>query len=161
LEDFVNTFRVTVLPAKKPGGNGPSSDRPKPSTLEIPAGISLPKVTWVTQAEWPQHGFDKYSSLKVLTFSDDKKKEQDLYDFYVNADNLYLQTKQKKAPEATEVLKEKFGVALSVLGLALLLEDSEKKKDQTASISPPVKTNTIMRKRSIIHHWVVGSISMR
>ena len=145
LEDFVNTFRVTVLPAaKKLGGNGPSPDRPdknKPGTLEIPTGISLPKVTWVTQTEWPQHGFDKYSALKVLTFSDDKKKEQDLYDFYVNADNLYLQTEQKHNPDATEVLKQKFGIALSVLGLALLLEDSEKKKDQTPSNETPSQDN--------------------
>jgi hypothetical protein len=42
-----------------------------------------------------------------------------------------LQTEQKSTPDATEVLKEKFGIALSVLGLALLLEDSEKKKHQT------------------------------
>lgn len=81
LEDFVNTFRVTVLPAaKKPGGNGFSPNRPdknKPGTLEIPTGISLPKVTWVTKAEWPEHKFDKYSALNVVTFSDDKKKEQD------------------------------------------------------------------------------------
>jgi hypothetical protein len=142
IEDFVNTFRVTVLPAaaKKPGGNGPSPDRPdknKPGNREIPTGISLPKINWVTQAEWQEHKFDKYSALKVVTFSDDKKKEQDLYDFYVNADNIYLKTEQKHAPDATEVLKEKFGIALSVLGLALLLEDSEKKKDQTTSDENP------------------------
>jgi hypothetical protein len=136
MEDFVNTFRVTVLPAiaKTPGGNGPPRRPPgpdKPGIREIPTGISLPKINWVTQAEWPLHEFDKYSALKVAIFSDDRKKEQDLYDFHVNADNLYLQTEQKSAPEATEVLKEKFGIALSVLGLALLLEDSEKKKGQT------------------------------
>jgi len=133
LEDFVNAFRVTVMPAaKKPGGNGPPPsppDKNKPGNRDIPAGISLPSVTWVTEDKWPEHQFDKFSALKVA-ISSDPKKDQDIYDFYVNRDNTYLLTEQKSSPEAAEVLKEKFGIALSILGLALLHENANKKKDQ-------------------------------
>ena len=131
VQDFVNTFRVTVLPAAKGSSNGSTTKTSHQNkNKEIPAGISLPKVTWVHEPDWHQYEFDKYSALKVVVYSDHLKKEQDVYDFYVNADNFYLKTEQKSAPDFTEVLKEKFGIALSVLGLALLHDASNKKKDE-------------------------------
>jgi hypothetical protein len=138
LEDFTNTFRVTVLPAaNKSGGNSHGHNPPDkngPGNRDIPTGISLPNVTWVPEAEWPEHQFDKFSALRVA-ISSDPLKDQDIFDFYVNRDNTYLLTEQKRFPEGAAVLKEKFGIALSILGLALLHENANKKRDQKDEIT--------------------------
>ena len=136
LEPFTNRFRVRIKEAaeKKKHEGGERRDPPskeKGNERETPLGLKFPNITNVTEEKWPEHGFDKYSALKVTTTSTVVNgKEQDVYDFYVNLDNIYLQTEQKAEPTSAALIRERFRLALVLIGLAMLQADASKEKKE-------------------------------
>lgn len=138
LEPFTNQFRVHVKDAaeKKKGNGGERREPPskeKGEERETPLGLKFPNITNVPEADWPTHGFDKYSALKVTTTSTEVNgKEQDVYDFYVNVDNIYLQTEQKAEPTSASLIRERFRLALVLIGLAMLQANASREKEDTA-----------------------------
>jgi hypothetical protein len=135
LEPFVNVFKVHVKDAieKKKGNGGnrrepPSKD--KGDDRDTPLGIKLPNIKDVYEDEWPAHDFDKYSALKVtITAITVNGKEQDAHDFFVNADNIYLQTELKAEPASAALIRERFRLAMVLIGLAILQDDASASKE--------------------------------
>jgi hypothetical protein len=106
---------------KTPPSKDPGAER------EIPMGISLPNIIEVYEKDWESHDFDKYSALTVkIDETDTKDGEKDIYDFYVNLDNMYLKIEEKSSGEPAKLLSSRFKYSLVLLGLALIHEDSKK-----------------------------------
>jgi hypothetical protein len=74
--------------------------------------------------------FDKYSALRIkhVGSSDENSeigKGADVYDFYVNVDNIYLKTELKSSSQDLGVTEARFVHGLVLLGLALLQQEAQ------------------------------------
>lgn len=131
VDPFENPFTIRVIKAAEPhkGGNG---EPPKPPTQqngkdrEVPSGINLPPIHEVYEGDWREHKFDKYSALRVVT--DENDRGEDIRDFYVNMDNIYLKTELKSSGQDVEVIKARWRFGLVLLGLAVLHQDAQSRK---------------------------------
>lgn len=127
-------------PRPKPKKRKPPTEK-EGNEREVPAGIELPTVVKVY--EDPEEGakgweemtppFDKYSGMRVkhAGSSGENGDEQDVYDFFVNADNVYLKSEMKSQGEGSELIDARFVYGMVLLGLALLQE--EKRTDQSTT----------------------------
>ena len=144
IEPFENSFVIHVKGASE--GNGTGGGRRKPRTKEegeegeIPIGISLPNITKVYEAEWDNHSpaFDKYTALRIKhagTSSENGNDGggQDVYDFYINMDNLYLNAELKSGGQDAEIIRARFMYGMVLLGLALLQQEAQGKPDKQAT----------------------------
>jgi hypothetical protein len=133
IQPFENIFEVSVKGAVKPK-RGTEGRRKPPSKeegfdREVSSGISLPIITPVHESEWGNYDppFDKFTALRVKASveeeSDGNGKEKEIYDFYVNMDNFYLQHETKSSRQDPEIVQVKFRDGLVLVGLALLRED--------------------------------------
>ena len=146
LDPFENCFVLNVKEAAEPT-KGKKGGRRKPpgeregDEREIPSGIQLPKIIKVR--ENPLNGaqgwedmtppFDKYSALRVIhAGSSDKNGEngngKDIYDFFLNVDNIYLKTELKASSMDPEVTEARFVYGMVLLGLGLLHQEAQVKK---------------------------------
>ncbi|HLG28992.1 MAG TPA: hypothetical protein VI387_02175, partial [Candidatus Brocadiales bacterium] len=112
------------------------------------AGLALPKITRVAinpgenQRGWNDMSppFDEYSALRIrhagaVDVPDGQTGQpQEIYDFYVNVDNLYLNTELKGSKgEEIELLRAKFIYGLVLLGLALVNFEEKSSPDEGTS----------------------------
>lgn len=143
IEPFENRFVIQVKEAAEQTLRGKKKRRKPPSKSEgndrdIPSGIELPTVIKVY--ENPEDGakgwenmsppFDKYSAMRVIHAgsSNGDAGEQDIYDFFVNADNIYLKSEMKPKNEDSEVVSARFVYGMVLLGLALLQDKQGESK---------------------------------
>ena len=133
IDPFENRFTVTVkeaVDAKGGGKSSPRGDKKQGGDATVPAGIALPKIKRVTEAEWEAQkpAFDKYTALRIkhagVEGSESGAGGTDVYDFFVNVDNLYLKTELKANAGQQEVLTARFIYGLVLFGLGLIQEDS-------------------------------------
>jgi hypothetical protein len=144
LDPFRNTFTVTVkAPAiQKPT---PPSPRPKPpgedegKDRELPSGISLPNIVEVEEGQWDVHNpaFDKYTALRIMITdapsepaqgANNESETQDVYDFLINMDNVFLKSELKVTSDQVELVKARWKYGLVLVGLALLHDDVQSNK---------------------------------
>lgn len=119
--EFKEEFVIKVVEKKEEGGNGghrtpPDGGRSGKSAL-TPMGISLPHVEEVTHDKWDEHNFTKESALNVMSDGNGG------YDFYVNIDNIHLQTEIKPiAKDASKIklLKARYKYSMVLIGLSVL-----------------------------------------
>lgn len=118
---FENEFAVRVVSQQETkGGNGgkrtpPDGDKSKNDSF-TPTGISLPNVVEIGKEQWAEHNFTKESALDVM-------KVDDIYDFYVNMDNIHLQTEIKpiaKNEGKMRLLKARYKYSMVLIGLGVL-----------------------------------------
>ncbi|GFE52101.1 hypothetical protein So717_38540 [Roseobacter cerasinus] len=127
LEPFINFAEINIVPfvERETGGTGgrnPPSNNKGNDQLN-PTGLALPHVEWVAKDEWSVHEFDKHSALKVIQSDQDGKNRS--FDFYINADNVYLKKELERAKGSEDLLKEQFKIGLVLVGLALIHEASD------------------------------------
>lgn len=119
--DFENVFIIKVVELQESNGGGggripPAGEKNNNKTI-TPTGIELPNVTEVFKEEWDNHGFTKESALKVIQDGNGG------YDFFVNMNNIYLQTEIKPIASdelKTKLLKARYKYALVMIGLSVL-----------------------------------------
>jgi len=128
-EPFENRFSVTVHAPADPlaGGRGrrrrtEQSRDGKDDHDDAPSGITLPNIIPVERDAWEQHEFDKYTALRVKRsiIESGEASIHDVYDFYVNMDNLYLQTELKSAGDDANLLRTQFKYGMVLVGLGLI-----------------------------------------
>jgi hypothetical protein len=128
IDPFENTFVVQVIAAHTPSGK-PGSRRKPPTDeegeeREVPAGIALPKITPVKEEKWGDHTppFDKYTALRIkhATTEGEGDEETDVYDFFVNVDNVHLKAEMKISDTDDRVTEGRFTYGMVLIGLALL-----------------------------------------
>lgn len=120
--DFINDFLIVVTEFKDSvGGEGgripPSGE--KDGKLLAPTGISLPDIIPVTYEEWDKYDFNKESALMIRLNDADKK----IYDFYINMDNIHLQSEIKpiaKHEAKVKLLKARYKYSMVLIGLSVL-----------------------------------------
>lgn len=118
---FENTFTIRVIAQQDTtGGNGgrrtPPDGEEHGKKSFTPTGISLPNVVEVGRDKWEDYGFTKESALDV-------KKIGDAYDFFVNMDNIHLQTEIKpiaKNEGKMRLLKARYKYSMVLIGLGVL-----------------------------------------
>lgn len=148
LDPFRNSFVLKVKPvlAASPGGTGgvkPPTREPG-TERELPSGISLPNIIPVREANWGSQNppFDKYTALRVK-ISDSPAgngegqngESQDVYDFFINMDNIFLQSELKVGGEEIELINAKWNYGLVLVGLALLHDDRQCEKNKARESS--------------------------
>lgn len=140
IESFENRF---VIHAKESAEQPPHRKRTRrkpPSKSEgnereIPSGVELPTVIKVYES--PEDGakgwedmsppFDKFSAMRVIHAgsSNGDGDDRDIYDFFVNVDNIYLKSEMKPKNQDSEVVSARFVYGMVLLGLALLQEEKQ------------------------------------
>lgn len=131
LEPFINLADITVVPfVDREGSKGERRDAPSKKAGEdrlIPSGLTLPHVEWVKREEWDNHGFDKFSALKVVQADEGGGEKHRTFDFFINAGNIYLQKELERAKGTEDLLREQFKIGLVLVGLALIHEAGQEK----------------------------------
>ncbi len=144
VDPFQNTFAITVgkpVDVRPPSDDEEVKKRKPPAKeegkdRETPAGISLPNIYEVYEPEWEkkQPPFDQYTALRIknagLSSDDDKNSEPDIYDFFVNMDNIYLKSELKSSGGELEIVRARWKYGQVLLGLALLHQETQAKNAQ-------------------------------
>jgi hypothetical protein len=134
------------------GGNGAGGKGGKAGSKgsEKITGIQLPEIIEVHEGDdlWKEHGFDENTACKIVEDArGDEDKEESMFTFYINVDNLALRTELKDSRDDVAVQEAKFIYGNVLIGLALLHEDRNKKpkalaveENETAENAPSVAT---------------------
>jgi len=152
LQPFINRFVLTV---GKPQQISTGSDRiGKPPThdagdeREVSAGLMLPEVHEVYEAEWAQrkHKFDQFSALEII--QEEAAEPEELghgvaatYSFWINIDNIYIKTESKSNKVDSKLLKARFTYGMVLLGMALIQADAQNDKPKTDDVSGDETSN--------------------
>lgn len=138
-EPFENTFTIRVTEPHEPTGkegtrrNPPSKEAGE--DREVPAGIALPKITKVKEEAWVAQSppFDKYTALRIkhVDTEGEGADATDIYDFFINVDNVYLKTEMKSATADDRVIEGRFIYGMVLIGLAILQQKAAEAKLQT------------------------------
>ncbi len=152
IEPFKNVIKLTILDEdtlrkskpsdrKKPPTEDKGEDREKPTGIQLPNIVEVAKNPGEHQKAWDsmKPAFDEYSALRIIHAGTEETVEgmdeetKDIYDFFVNVDNIYLKTEQKSSKEEPDVLQAKFKYGLVLIGLALINSEQE----QAGGVSSP------------------------
>ena len=137
-EPFESDFFVKIYPPAIPGHGKPGERKPPvvndgDNENSIPDRLALPTIIEVKKSEWQEYNFDEYSALKV------KCDEENGHDFFVNIDNIYLQTELKHSKDDIELVQAKYKFGMVLVGLALIneyskIDNSEEEIDIPATV---------------------------
>jgi len=140
LEPFINEFSLYILkeagikkskptPRKKPAGEEPGSDRETSSRIEPPRPTKVYQHPKEGQKGWTdmEPPFNQYTALRIrhAPESDDSDSDKEIYDFFINMDNLYLANEQKGAKKDADVLEACFLFGMVLVGISLIHDDLE------------------------------------
>lgn len=137
--DFTNCFTVLVKEASTPSG-GPGTRNKPPgkkggNDRETQAGIVLPNIIEVTEADWEQHQFDKFTAMNIKDagdVSDESNGDSPTqYDFFINMDNIYLKSELKPQKSDINLQKARFRWGMVLVGLGLLHQHAENSKKKS------------------------------
>lgn len=122
-QDFENEFTLKVVDfSEETGGGGkrlPPNGEHGNGKAFAPIGITLPNVSEVYHCDWETHNFDKTSALQIMKAG----TEENIYDFFVNMDNIHLLTELKsvaKNESKVKLYKARYKYALVLIGLSIL-----------------------------------------
>jgi len=91
-----------------------------------PIGIELPQMFKVHRNGWKPYSFDDHSACTVIEEdTGDGDDEHSAYKFYVNVDNLYLQTDIKNGSNDPVIVEAKFLFGNVLVGLALIYDKEQ------------------------------------
>ena len=123
---LTNIFTIAVGPYQKPSGGQEPRD---PRHGEKPQGLAIPTAIPVYEAEWTSQGFDRFSALKAVFDpsyeGEDDKASPGSYTYYINMDNIYLNTELKATKESPDIVKSRWQFGMVLVGMALLRDDPE------------------------------------
>ena len=125
VEPFVNPFAVSVgRHQEASGGNGGrrSQSGNGDGGGETPQGLAIPTAIPVYEQEWEKYGFDKKSALKVIDDSSDEEGTRGSHVYYINMDNVYLNTELKASKDNPEIVKSRWQYGMVLIGLAMLTD---------------------------------------
>ncbi|MFZ5792576.1 MAG: hypothetical protein ACOY3L_17940 [Pseudomonadota bacterium] len=152
VEPFVNSFILTVQPERETSGGGgggrntnadkegedgkgtnnKGSDQNRDGFLDIPETIPVYEKDW--KSKEPE--FDKFTCMRIKR-QPDAKETEDRYDYFLNMDNVHLQTYLKARPKDAPGMKLRFTVGMTLVALAILHQEQLRKKDARLSEDMP------------------------
>ena len=145
---FTNRFTVKVGPHQTPsGGNGRRQPHTEPGSGNgtAPSGLALPQPNRVFKPDWSNYSFNEYSAVKVVHDPPESgASNSDGYSYYINMDNIYLQSELKTSKGTPELVRARWEFGMMLMALALLrpggmVEDTrmaEAAYEEAASVAP-------------------------
>ena len=99
-----------IVDGKPPGNRG--------NGKHLPSFLAQPTIVDVKRDDWDEYDFDEYDALYIKSIGDGN------YDFYVNIDNICLQTELKYARPTIDIslMTAQFRYGVVLTGLSLLRE---------------------------------------
>lgn len=155
IEPFTNSFILTVRPEREsnggPGGprdskaedkgeqakgpNNKGSDQTKDGFLDIPETIPVYEKDWKSK----EPHFDKFTCMRIKRHPE-AKEDEDRYDYYLNMDNVHLQTYLKARPKEAGGMRLRFTVGMTLVALAILHQEQLRRANGPASLDMPDDT---------------------
>lgn len=151
VEPFVNDADLRILSAQvsESGSSGRRSSREDDLHEGVrklrPSGITLPKVIEVTRDGWGDKEMDEYSAVRIRQAqSEEEAGGRNVYDFFLNVENVFLQTEQKASPVKADLLQARFKFGMVLVGLGLLRssmgrgeQDKDEEEDENGVTEVP------------------------
>lgn len=140
LDPFTNLFSIDVREAAEPQTGTKGTSRKPPSDesgddREVASGITLPNPIPVHELDWGKYDppFDKHTALRIKIDEEPNAENggqtQDVYDFFINMDNLFFKTELKSAAsDEIDLTAARWKYALVLVGLAMLHDEAKKPK---------------------------------
>ena len=128
IEPFINEFVIAVgPPQKQSGGNGTRRSRSNEGDgrEETFQGLAVPIPVLVYEEDWEKHGFDRNSALKAVYDPPDEGGVSGSHTYYINMDNVYLNTELKETNVSPEVVKSRWQYGMVLIGLVMLRDKSD------------------------------------
>jgi len=122
---------VKVLKEGTSGESGKKTKKKKSSGKETGGNelntghLDVPDPIPVKKDGWEDAGFDEQHALSIKHTG-----EGNVYDYFYNADNIYLKIEQKHSPNDAEIIEAQFKTSLVLIGLALINEAVSKNNDE-------------------------------
>lgn len=156
IEPFVNPIELTVAPEMKPGPGGPGERKKNPpkdpegEDQEKPAGIALPKVTPVWQADWESRGMDAYSALRAVDAGPSQSDDAGdgslgTYDFFLNMDNRFLKSEIEASKADPAVLKAQYEYGMALVGMGAVKYGLDLGKEVQEGEDPEVTPQDVVK----------------
>lgn len=136
IEPFVNRFTLTVREERKEQPPRP----PKPKQPEDPTQedgkdkpndtkLNVPKPVEVYEPAWGQQDpkFDRFTAMHVKR-SPGAPDDSNVFDYYVNMDNVFLAQAMKAQPKRASEYRERFKFGMTLVSLALICQDTDARK---------------------------------
>ncbi len=145
VEPFQNAFTLKVERARTTtsggsgnrGGSGSASGTDKGSKgggqgQTQDSYLDIPQPVPVFEKDWHKHEpkFDRFTAMDIK-HPPDAKEDEYRYDYYINIDNVYLQSFLKARPKLAEGMKIRFSVGMTLVALSLLHQDQLNRKNIT------------------------------
>jgi hypothetical protein len=88
------------------------------------AYLDIPEPRHVYEKEWGNYdpAFDKFTAMRVIE-PPDAKPGENRYDYYLNMDNVHLQSFLKVRPKHANGMKLRYSVGMTLVALSLLHQD--------------------------------------
>ncbi len=130
---FVNRLELQVAATQAKRPPGPPGPRPPPgkppgSQKDGEGGIALPRVIPYKRdnPKWPEHFNDERDCLDVIEEPSENDPDTMIYTFYMNEDNVALQTELKSTKRHPKLVKKQFELGALLVGLALIHDEHHK-----------------------------------
>lgn len=139
IEPFRNIFVLNVKPERSKSTGGPgkpvrSSDDERGDGGPDRRGdkgsrdmqMDIPEPIPVFESTWTSHdpAFDKFTAMRIKERPDE---EETRYDYFINMDNIYLQSYLKAKPKDSGQIKLRYSVAMTLVALSVLHQDHIRK----------------------------------
>jgi hypothetical protein len=159
ISPIINTAQIVIEAKTKRegGGSGTKRERAGGDTINSegvgsekgnkdnksdgpPTGIQLPKIHKVRRSGWAERNFDEHAACTAIDEGTGQEgDERSVYEFYINVDNLYLQTDIKQSGGDPAIVEAKFIYGNVLIGLALIhdqlrLDSSRKKSEELSNV---------------------------
>ncbi len=130
---FVNSLRLQIAAAQPKRPNTPSVPHVPPGTppgasKDGQGGIAFPDVLHYNRAhaKWAEHFSDVRDCFDLIEEPAGDNTVEMKYTFYMNDDNIALQTELKATKLKSELVKKQFEIGALLVGLALIYEQQQK-----------------------------------
>jgi hypothetical protein len=106
------TFWIETIPYQKKVGGGKGGSSAGQAKNNTTPGFKLPPIARIYKNDWPDHNWHKESVFKFV-------KNNNVFDTYVNMDNIHLLTELKTAKNEAdkEVIKTQYTLGLALISM--------------------------------------------
>ena len=122
VQPIENDIYVSAIQEGKSGPKGKKNRREASSEKKGGKGrgasqLDVPDPIPVQKAEWEERDFDEQSALAIVHTGEGR-----IFNYFYNADNVYLKLEQKSAPDDADIIEAQFKTSLVLFGLSLINE---------------------------------------
>jgi hypothetical protein len=102
--------------------------------------LDIPEPHEISENDWHKHEprFDRFTAMRIK-----EPPGGGGYDYYINADNVHLQTFMKANPKLASGIKLRFKVGMTIVALALLHQEQLRRRDVSREDLPDMPDDKV------------------